>query len=187
MLSDKDITKNATLKALKMMKDSGFEISDNLEVAIDPNLPFMGYSTRRSKGHFIVVSGMALRSGLVEGLLIHEMSHIYRTDTNHPSHDHGLIESVVQDVINKNWIIEDCQLNVIHQAVNHIQDLYADDIAFKVFNKSGLLSAEQIIDFFFSWIKDESISPKDMEERWMNVGIMLNNRFAISNMTRHKI
>lgn len=44
----------------------------------------MGYSTKRKGGYVIVVSGMALKSGLVEGLLIHEMCHVYRTNMNHP-------------------------------------------------------------------------------------------------------
>jgi len=45
LLSDKDAIKTAARNALKMMKDSGFEISDKLEVVVDPNLPFMGYTT----------------------------------------------------------------------------------------------------------------------------------------------
>ena len=182
---DKDFIKNATLNALKMMEDSGFEISDNLEVVVDPELPFMGYSTKRRSGHVIVVSGMALESGLVEGLLIHEMSHIYRTETNHPSYNHKLLESVMRTIVYKNRIIEDYQLNIIHQAINHIQDLYADDIAFKVFEKSKLLTLDQIRDFFLSWIKDTLIESKSIKEKWLNVGIMLNNCFAISNMIRH--
>ena len=107
MSSDRDIVKNAMRNALRMMRDSGFEISDKLEVVLDPELPFMGYATKRSGGHVIVVSGMALKSGLVEGLLIHEMRHVYRTDNNHPSHNSELLNSVRHAAIHKYQLTED--------------------------------------------------------------------------------
>jgi len=50
-----------------------------------------------------------------------------------------------------------------------------------------LLTLDQIRDFFLSWIKDKVIESKSIKERWLNVGIMLNNCFAISNMIRHGI
>jgi len=171
--SDRDILEKAARNALKMMRGSGFEISDRLEVMLDPELPFMGYATQRRGGHVIVVSGMALKSGLVEGLLIHEMCHVYRTDTGHPSH--------------KNHVTEPYQIRVIQQAVNHIQDLYSDDIAFKVFDKTAAFPPEQIHNFFLTWITDTPITPRNTRERWLNVGIMLNNCFAISNLTRHNV
>ncbi len=107
VISDRDIIKRSTFNALKMMKDSGYEITDQLEVVVDPELPFMGYATKRSGGHVIVVSGMALKSGLVEGLLIHEMCHVYRTDNNHPSHNSELLNSVGHAVIHKYQLTED--------------------------------------------------------------------------------
>jgi len=185
--SDRDILRNAARNALKMMRDSGFEISDKLEVVVDPELPFMGYSTQRSGGHVIVVSGMALKSGLVEALLIHEMSHVYRTITKHPSHDHELLNRVTHAIMHKNQMTEDYQIKTIQQAVNHIQDLYADDVAFKVFEKSKSLPLNQIGNFFLSWIKDKPIDPKGTREKWLNVSLMLNNCFAISIMKRHNI
>jgi len=138
MLSENAVIRSATRNALKMMKDSGFEIPDKIEVVVDPKLPFMGYSTkRRSGGSVIVVSGMALKSGLVEGLLIHEMCHVYRTNTNHPSHNSELLNTVGHAVIHRNQLTESYQLDLIRQAVNHIQDLYADDISFQVFQNSS--------------------------------------------------
>jgi len=188
VFSDRDIIRKAARNALRMMRDSGFVISDKLEAVVDPALPFMGYSTkRRSGGHVIVVSGMALKSGLVEGLLIHEMCHVYRTNTNHPSHNHESLSSVTQAIIHKNQITEDYQIKTIQQAVNHIQDLYADDISFKVFKKSKSVTPDQAFDFFLDWIKDKPINPKSMKDKWLNVGIMLSNCFAISNLKRHNI
>ena len=188
MSAENDVTKNATRDALKMMRDSGFEIRDKLEVVVDPVLPFMGYATkRRGGGHVIVISGMALKSGLVGGLLIHEMCHVYRTDTNHPSHNSELLNSVGHGVIHKYQLTEDYQIKLVQQAVNHIQDLYADDISFKVFVKSNVFTPEQAFDFFLDWINESPITSRTAKAKWLNIGIMLNNCFAISNLTRHNI
>jgi len=186
--SDRDIVKNAMRNALRMMRDSGFEISNKLEVMIDPELPFMGYATKRkSGGHVIVVSGMALKSGLVEGLLIHEMCHVYRTDNNHPSHNTELLNSVGHAVIHKYQLTEDYQIKLVQQAINHIQDLYADDISFKVFEKSKAFTQDQAFDFFLDWINESPITSKTSKAKWLNVGMMLNNCFAVINLTRHNI
>ena len=134
-----------------------------------------------------MVSGMALKLGLVEGLLVHELSHIHRTSKNHPSHNNELLNRVVHDVIQKSRITEDYQLGIIRQAVNHIQDLYADDTAFKVFRDVKLLMPDQIFDFFLSWIKDKPADSKNTKIKWLNMSIMLNNCFAISNMMRHGV
>jgi len=185
--SDRNTIKNAVSSALEAMRYSGFEISDKLEVMLDPELPFMGYATKRSGKNVIVVSSMAIKSGLVEGLLIHEMCHIYRTEQNHPSHNSELLNTVGHAVIHKNQLTKDYQIKTIQQAVNHIQDLYADDIAFKVFQKSGSFTQEQAFEFFLDWINGTAITPKTRRDKWLNTGIMLNNSFAISNLARHKI
>jgi len=185
--SDKNVIDKARSDALKMMRDSGFEISDELEVVVDPELPFMGYSTKRRDGHMIVVSGMAVKSGVLEGLLIHEMCHVYRTDANHPSHNGELLNSVGYAIIHKNRLTKDYQIKAVQQAVNHIQDLYADDISFRVFEKSKVFTPEQAFEFFLDWINDKAITTKTVKKKWLNVGIMLNNCFALSNLKRHNI
>jgi len=185
--SDRNTIKNAVSSALEAMRSSGFEISHKLEVVLDPELPFMGYATKKGGKNVIVVSSMAMKTGPVEGLLVHEMCHIYRTEQNHPSHNSELLNSIGQAVIHKNHLTEDYQIKTIQQAVNHIQDLYADDISFKVFEKSGTFTPEQAFEFFLDWINDVAITPKTKKDKWLNIGIMLNNSFAISNLTRHKI
>lgn len=185
--SEKDVLERATLDALKIMKDAGFGISDKLRVEVDPKLPFMGYSTKRGGGDLIVVSGAALRSGMVEGLLIHEMSHIFRTDTNHPSHNHELLSRVGQTITDKCHLTEDYQIAIVQQAVNHIQDLYADDVAFRAFSQREVFSLEQAFSFFLSWINDKPRDSRSPRTVWLNIGIMLNNCFALSNMLRHGV
>jgi hypothetical protein len=187
MSAEKNVLRKATDNALKIMKDAGFEVSDELTVVVDPRLPFMGYSTKRDGVDLIVIAGEALRSGMVEGLLIHEMSHIYRTNTNHPSHNHELLNRVVQFVVDKGHLTEDYQVAVVQEAVNHVQDLYADDVAFRAFGRSGVFSLGQAFDFFLSWINDEPVDSRNARAVWQNIGILLNNCFALSNMMRHGV
>ncbi len=170
-----------------MMREAGFEIKHKITVRIDPALPFMGYSTQRAGGHIIVVAGMAVKSGPLEGLIIHEMCHIYRTETQHPSHRVKLLNNVGHIVIHVNNLTKDYQLRLIQQAVNHIQDLYADDIAFKVFRNTKTFTDDQAFKFFLDWINDTPAPERTTKHRWLNIGTMLNNCFALSNLKRHNI
>ena len=173
--------------ALQLMRDSGYEIKGRIEASVDPKLPFMGYSTQREGHHVIVVAGNALKSGPIEGLLIHEMCHIYRTEAGHLSHNSQLLNRIGTRVIRENDLDKDYQIRIIQQAVNHVQDLYADDLAFQVFRKGGAFTPEQAHSFFLEWINDTPLKEKSSKDRWQNVGIMLNNCFAMSNLARHKI
>jgi hypothetical protein len=177
-------------EASEMMRDAGFEIREKVNVVVDKKLPFMGYSTSQEwKKHLIVVSGFAVNSGMVEGLLIHEMSHIYRIITNHPSHNQRIISGVMGPLVEKG-LNRDYQQQALHAIVNIIEDLYADDISFKVMkkNESKLFSLDQMSGFFQNWVKDAPIKSKDDErDKWANASIMLNNSFALCNMERHGI
>ena len=177
----------AVRNALQFMRDSGYEIKGKIEVSVDSKLPFMGYSTQRKEGHIIVVAGAALKSGPIEGLLIHEMCHIYRTESGHLSHNTQLLNRVGTHVIHENELDKDYQIKIIQQAVNHVQDLYADDLAFQVFRKGGAFTPEQAHSFFLEWMSETPLEEKSSKDRWQNVGIVLNNCFAVSNLARHKI
>jgi hypothetical protein len=185
--SEKVVLKKAIRGALKIMKDAGFEISDSVQVVVDPKLSFMGYSTKRGGGDVIVISGRALASSVVEGLLVHEMSHIYRTNTNHPSHNHELLNTVEKSVLEKSYLTKDYQIAVVHQAINHVQDLYADDVAFRAFSLSGSFTLDEAFNFFLIWINDKPIDSRSAKSVWLNIGILLNNCFALSNMIRHGV
>jgi hypothetical protein len=169
------------------MRDSGYAIKGRIEASADSKLPFMGYSTQRQRHHIIVVSGAALKSGPIEGLLIHEMCHIYRTESGHLSHNTQLLNRIGTRVIHENELDKDYQIKIIQQAVNHVQDLYADDLAFQVFRKGGAFTPKQAHSFFLEWINETPLEEKSSKNRWQNVGIMLNNCFAVSNLARHRI
>ena len=186
MSSENGLVKEVANEALRMMKDAGFEIPDKLDVLVDPKLPFMGYSTKRGGSNIIVVAGEVLRSGMIEGLLVHEMSHIYRTNIHHPSHNRRLLDKVGKQIGRENHLTRSYEISVIQEAINHVQDLYADDIAFRVFQE-GTFPTNRIFDFFLGWINDRPVAQRDEESVWRNIQIMLNNSFVTSDMARHKV
>jgi len=150
----------------------------------------MGYTSRQSQRHMIVVSGFAVESGMLEGLLAHELSHVYRNITNHPSHNEQIIATLASSFINSHKLNADYQCEVLHQVINHVQDLYADDISIKVLasGENRIFDPTQLGGFFAEWIKDEPVKTEDtLKDQWVNAAIMLNNCFAISNMQRHNI
>jgi hypothetical protein len=177
-----------TLKdAMLRMSEAGFRIREPVNVAMDPKLPFMGYTMPQDGEFTIVVSGMALDSGMLEGLLTHELSHIYRMQTNHPSHNAQIIRQATRSLRGR-ALSHEYKQRIIRDLVNDIQDLYADEIAVKVMTESQIVAKEQLADFFQSWVKDEPVqSGNAKRDRWLNASIMEKNARAISQMRRQGI
>ncbi len=174
-------------KALQMMKDAGYVVGNHVRVVVDPNLGFMGYTFPKDGQFTIVVSGAAVESGMLEGLLVHEMSHVYRMQTKHPSHNEQIINEVIGRFEGPS-LNRDYKQKIVHDLVNHIEDLYADDLAFKVFENSNIFPVEEVSRFFLSWLSPEPVmSGIAKRDRWVNMAIMLRNSFALSNMSRHGI
>src|SRR6267143_1741987 len=185
--ANSELVKKAYLNASRMMKESGFGLKSNVEVAIDLQLPFMGYTMPQGRGYRIVVSGGSVGSGMLEGLLVHEMSHIYRMENNHLSHDAEIIEEAI-DKIGKQYLSHDYQQKIVHDLLNDIQDLYADDLSMKVIKNGQILEPGQINSFLQEWVKDEPVESGNPErDRWVNASIMVHNARAIGQMTRHNI
>ena len=182
MKHDEQLEK-AKEQALALMKVAGFSLKEDISVTLNPDLPYMGYTTEKKGKSVIVVSGKALESGAAVNLLIHEMSHAYRFQINHPSHDSELIFSLVRWVT-QGRVIESYQEKSIYAIVNHIQDLYADDVAFKVFAKTP--QQMNLNEFFLSWIHKPHAthSSKDI---WENAEFLLDAAFAQANLERHDV
>jgi len=185
--ANSELVKKAFLNASRMMKESGFGIKSDVKIAIDPKLPFMGYSMPLSKGYRIVVSGGSVGSGMLEGLIVHEMSHIYRMENNHVSHDAEVIQQAIEKIDTKH-LSNDYQQKIVHDLLNDIQDLYADDISMKVLKKNQILDSDQISSFLQDWAKVEPIeSGEPKRDRWVNASTMVHNARALGQMTRHGI
>jgi hypothetical protein len=173
--------------AIEMMKKAGYDIGTKVKVVVDPQLPFMGYTMPQGGNFTIVVSGGAVGSGLLEGLLVHEMSHVYRIRTNHPSHDGQILEEAI-DNLGKRVVLRDYQQKIVHDLLNDIQDLYADDISFKVLRNSPIMASDQMTRFLQDWVKDEPVRSHDgVMDSWINASIMTHNARAIAQMARHRV
>src|SRR5213080_5257440 len=172
--------------AIEMMRKAGYDIGTKVKVVVDPQLPFMGYTMPQGGNFTIVVSDGAVGSGLLEGLLVHEMSHVYRIQTNHPSHNAEILEQAVER-LGKKRIHSDYQQKIVHDLLNDIQDLYADDIAFQVFRTTSAPVLDRVTGFLQSMVTDKSVKSGDrMKDSWVNTSIMVHNARAVAQMARHR-
>src|SRR5690348_13355623 len=182
-----EIVGRSRQNAMELMKRAGYDIGTKVKVVVDPQLPFMGYTMPQGGSFTIVVSGGAIGSGLLVGLLVHEMSHVYRIQTNHPSHNSEILEEAV-DNLGKKVALLDHQQKITHDLLNDIQDLYADDISFKVLRKTPIFESDQMTRFLQDWVKDEPSRTRDpVMDSWVNTSIMTHNARAIAQMARHKV
>jgi hypothetical protein len=179
------LVKKSFDNAVQTMTKAGYKIPNNVKVTMDPQLPFMGYTMPTRQGFNIVVAGGAVASGMLEGLLMHEMGHIYRITTNHPSHNAEILEEAVERLGTNPPAY---QQKVIHDLLNDIQDLYADDLLFKSLRHSSAIRPEQMTEFLQGWVKDTPVnSGNPTQDRWANTSLMTHNARAIAQMARHHV
>ncbi|HUQ85517.1 MAG TPA: DUF5781 family protein [Candidatus Limnocylindrales bacterium] len=169
--------------AFFLMKKAGYPVT-NVAVVLDENLPYMGHTTEVDGLPLVVVSGMAVARGMALNLLIHELGHVYRNQSNHPSHDEQLNLSIIAWVMHGK-AVQDYQEDAIHAIINHLQDLYSDDIFFKIFDKD--MADENINEFFLGWVHKPIKIVKNRKQSWTNTGYMLSAAFAQANLYRHNI
>ena len=171
-------------QAYALMESAGFPLEGDIEVILDQKLPYMGYTTERDGKPVIVVSGMTFSSGSTINLLVHEMSHVYRTQSGHPSHDYNLLTTITAFVVHGR-APEAYQEEILHTILNHLQDLYADDISFVIFDK--ISPKPNLGDFFLGWIHEPILGPASVEKSWGNADRLLSAAFAEANLKRHHV
>jgi hypothetical protein len=166
------------------MASAGFPITREIEVILDEKLPFMGYTTEREGKSVIVVSGKTFESGSTINLLVHEMSHIYRIQSGHPSHNYQLLTTISLWVMHGK-LVEEYQEKIVHALINHLQDIYADDISFAVF--SQIPKQSNLSEFFLNWIHKPLDGSDSEEKSWTNASYVVSAAFAQANLERHKV
>ncbi len=154
---------------------AGYAPEGGIQIVALP-MPIMGASRVEGDRRVIMVSQWALRSEMLDGLLAHELSHILRTDGDHPSHDGALIEAALRDA-KREYRVPRRRERHLRQVLNHVQDIYADDIAMNV------LEGPRAEEFFLGWIaKSLDGGPED---RWEIASRGTSNNFAVANLERH--
>ena len=179
----------------RMMESEGFRINARVSIAVDSKLKFAGYTSGDGKKQRIVVSGFVIESGgiALEALVAHELSHVYRSVSGHPSHNFKLLSETVNSFISN----KDISFNkeVLFDAINHIEDIYADDVGINVLLARGESKREFLQLFGQSltdWVSETPNSISDYGNnpsrlRWSNASTLLSNSFAIATMERHQI
>ncbi len=137
-------------------------------------IPIMGATKTASRRHTLFVSADSLGSGMLEGLVAHEMGHMILTESRHPSHDPAVLRRMGRDVP----FPREGQ-PVFGRAFNHVQDIYADDVAFQ----AGL--DRRAYGFFATWIRGNL--QRSGASRWHDLGLNVSNGFALGNLSRHAL
>ncbi len=170
--------------ALSHMHHAGYKITQDITLVIDPLLDQMGYATVKDGKSVIVVSEKAVKDKSAVNLLIHEFSHIYRIETHHPSHNQSRINTIVGWAV-YGKVMYPYQETIIQDMLNHLMNIYADDITFKV-----LASGKKQLhfnDFFLHWVKEPSNSEDMLMKRWEDAGGLISAAFAEASLSRHNI
>jgi len=139
-------------------------------------MPIMGASKSLKDRHTLFVSVRAVESGMLDGLVAHELGHMLRTEEGHASHDPDVYREIGREVR-----IPRAAGPAFGQAFNHIQDIYADDLAFPVFASSD---GGRAYEFFAGWVENNATMRGT--DPWQNVGLAASNGFALGNLVRHK-
>jgi len=139
------------------------------------SMAIMGATKSKDSSHTLFVSARAVESGVLDGLIAHEMGHMLRTESGHASHSAEVFRALTREVR-----IPRAAEGAFSNAFNHIQDIYADDLAFLVFSTDG---DDRAYEFFSGWI-DGNASMRG-RNRWKNVGLAATNGFALGNLVRH--
>lgn len=170
-------------QAFELMDQAGFPVK-NVSVVLDKNLAYMGHTTVVNGAPVVVVSGMALSGSMALNLVIHELGHVYRTQSGHPSHDSELIMSAIAWVMHGK-AVEKYQEEVLFEIINHLEDLYSDDIFFKIFESK--LASENTNKFFLGWIHQPIKEVRTRKDSWTNASYLLSTAFAEANLYRHNV
>jgi len=126
-------------------------------------MAIMGASKSTSERHTLFVSARA--------------GHMLRTEAGHSSHNADVFGALHHEVK-----IPRAAEGAFGQAFNHIQDIYADDLAFLVFASDG---SDRAYEFFAAWVDGNTSAGGT--NRWQNIGLATTNGFALGNLIRHRL
>lgn len=177
-----EATRSAGQEVLAAMAEMGYPVDAKVEFRFDPKLPIMGYSRPLAKGYRVVAGKGALQDNLLVTLLAHELSHVQRMASGHPSHNQAAIQAAY-DGLRLEGQQEPYHDEILHDAINNVEDLYADGIAFAVMQHMGAIPPEGIGGFFLAWMKSVPDPGQDArEERWRVAHAMLGNARALAQI-----
>lgn len=164
--------------AMQRMKDKGYVIKSNVRLVVDPKLEIMGYARKEGSSHVIVVSEWATSSEMFTGLLLHELSHIYFTEINAPSHREDTLREILEELRRKEGL-SNREVQCLIDGYNHLQNILVDDLVFSVMDEKEKEMARR---FFEEWISEHPTGNMVIDST-----LLTRNAFAIASLKRRKI
>lgn len=172
-------------KVLADMRRLGYPIEGRVHVRVAPGLRANATTAPARDGYQIYVNPELVDSDRLDGLLAHELSHVYRMDAKHASHDDDAITAAYASLPERAQEHE-YQRAFVHHAINIVEDLYADGIAFLVMRDVGALGKATMGEFLERFLTEESFVIEDeREHRWDVTHDMVSNAKAITMMKRY--
>jgi hypothetical protein len=157
------------------MRIAGYTISSKVSIIVDPNLSYMGYAKQKEGSHCIVVADWALDSEMLGGFVLHELSHIFATEREAPSHDAETLDLLLKEMRDRDGL-NDKEVGFLVDAFNHLQNVLVDDIVFKVMTEKELKMATR---FFAGWV---TMSPAGNPVQ--DAALLTRNAFAAASLRR---
>lgn len=161
--------------AMERMERKGYVVKSQVMISVDSKLAIMGYARKEGEGHRIVVSGWALDSEMLGGLVLHELAHVYFTERGAHSHDGEILEEVLEEMKEREGLRAK-ETEYLIDAFNHLQNILVDDIVFDVMEERELGAARR---FFSEWVSD-----KPSGDPVLDAALLCRNAFAIASLKR---
>jgi len=175
---DDSLNKSLSL-ALSKMGGAGYKICNRVSLQVDPSLRFMGYAKQDGKHHIIVMAEWALDSEMVEGFLLHELSHIYHTEKGTASHRSDVVHKVLDEIVMREGLTKK-ETQFLFDTFNHFQNIIVDDIVFEILDDER--NIKQIQKFFAGWISD-----KPSGDCVLDTALLARNAFAVASLKRRNL
>ncbi len=157
-------------------KQVGIDISKPIILIIE-DMPIMGASEPLEDAYRLHLGSHAVASGMLDGLIAHEVAHMALMDKSHPSHSREIHQRISR-ALKVPKPLQASMNPIFRLANNHVQDVYADDIAFPIIGdgRAGI--------FFSNWVRNSSVARRSRSETIANEVTVA---FGIGNMQRHGI
>ncbi len=164
--------------ALDRMKQKGFLVKSRVSLSVDPKLAIMGYAKKEGSSHRIIISEWALDSDMLGGLILHELSHVYFTESGAPSHDGEILDEVMGRLTEREGLRAK-ESEFLVDAFNHLQNILVDDLVFAVLEAKEL---EMTRRFFSEWV-----SEKPSGDPVLDAALLARNAFAVASLKRRDL
>ena len=164
--------------ALERMKQKGYEVKSKVSLNVEPSLAIMGYARKEGEVHRIMISGWALDSEMLGGLVLHELSHVYFAERDASSHDSAALEEVLEHMKERDGL-RGKETEFLIDAFNHLQNVLVDDIVFEVMEEK---EKEMTKKFFAEWMTD-----KPSGDPVTDAALLSRNAFAVASLKRRNL